>query len=358
MKSFLKTRSVYSGMVRLLDNFCDRYSLKTPVHHIYDIDDRVIFGHWLKKLKYIDQQYGKDGLGIEIAKLVTPSHLGISFYIALSSKNLRSYMEMPLQYISVWYDYMYKDIIIIDDEVLVSWEKPAYYSAGLHVRETAISEELQVAIIYQRLLALVGSNYQLFKKVELAIPKPKNTKLYENYFNCPVSFDAKRTLVKIPLNLCDIPFTTEDPMLLHLLTKTAAQMFKKMPKHIKILDNVNQAIIKSINVQNPKISVVAGYLNMSTRILQMTLKDQGLRFQDLLNKTRFTLAKQYLLEKNTSIVKISSLLGYKEQTSFNRVFKSWTGYSPMRWRDLNIKNSNLENEDVLEEIKQPIFDRL
>lgn len=344
MKSFLKTRSVYSGMVRLLDTFCDRYSLKTPVHHIYDVDDRVIFGHWLKKLKYIDQQYGKEGLGLEIANLVTPSHLGISFYIAMSSKNLRSYMEMPLQYISVWYDYMYKDVRIIDDEVLVSWEKPAYYSAGLYVRETAISEELQVAIIYQRLLALVGENHQYFIKVELAIPKPKNTKLYENYFNCPVSFDAERTLVKIPLSLCDVPLATQDPMLLHLLKRTASDMFNKLPKHLKLLENVNQAIIKSINAQDPRISVVAGYLNVSTRTLQMALKEQGVRFQDLLNKARLTLAKQYLLQEDISIVDISSLLGYQEQTSFNRVFKTWTGYSPMRWRDLNIENTNAENK--------------
>lgn len=323
-------------MVRLLDTFCDRHSLKSPVHHIYDVDDRVIFGQWLKKLKYIDQQYGKEGLGLEIANLVTPSHLGISFYIAMSSKNLRSYMEMPLQYISVWYDYMYKEIRVIDNEVWVFWEKPAYYSAGLYIRETAISEELQVAIIYQRLLALVGKSHQHFIKVELAIPKPKNTKLYEDYFHCPVSFEAERTLVKIPLSVCDVPFTTEDPMLLHILKRTASDMFNKMPKHLKLLENVNQAIIKSINAQDPRASVVAGYLNMSTRTLQIALKEQGVSFQNLLNKARLTLAKQYLLQKDISIVEISSLLGYQEQTSFNRVFKSWTGYSPMRWRDLNI----------------------
>lgn len=346
MESFLKTRSVYSGMVRLLDAFCNKYSLKTPVHQIYNTDDRVVFGQWLKKLKYVDQQYGKEGLGLEIAKLVNASHLGVSFYMAMSSKNLRNYIEMPLQYISVWYDYTYKEIRIIDNEVLVSWEKPAYYCAGFYVRETAISEELQAAILYQRLRLLVGDNYQHFTKVELAIPKPKNTRLYENYFNCPVSFDADRTLLKTPLSVCDVPLATEDPMLLHLLQKTASQMFDKMPKQTKFLENVNQAIIKSINAQDPRVCTVAGYLNMSTRLLQKALKEKGVRFQDLLNKARLTLAKQYLLEKNISIVEISSLLGYKEQTSFNRVFKSWTGYSPMRWRDLNIEKIAETNESL------------
>ena len=323
-------------MVRLLDAFCDQNNLKTPVHSVYDLDDRVLFGRWLKKLKYVDQQYGKEGIGLEIAKLCHPSHLGVSLYIAASCKSLKNYTELPLQYISVWYDYMYKDVKTIDNQVQISWEKPAYYSAGLHVRETAISEELQVAIIYQRLLKLFPGNYEVFTKVELAIPKPKNTKLYEKYFNCPVSFDTERTLFRIPMNVFDAELSTEDPMLLHILKKPADQMFNNMPKHTKFLENVHQSIIKSIKAQEPQISVVAGYLNMSTRVLQMTLKDHGVRFKDLQNKARLILAKQYLLNKNTNIMEVASLLGYQEQTSFNRVFKNWTGYSPMRWRDLNI----------------------
>lgn len=339
MKSFLKTRSVYSGMVRLLDAFCEKNYLKSPINHIYDIDDRIIFSQWLKKLKYVDQQYQKEGLGLEIAKLSNPSHLGISLYIAASCKNLKSYVELPLQYISIWYDYMHKDVKIVGNEIIISWEKPAYYSAGLHIRETAISEELQVAIIYQRLLTLIGQNRDIFTKVELAIPKPKNTKLYQDYFNCPVSFDAERTLFKVQKSILDVQWASEDPMLLHILQKPADQMFNEMPKHTKFLENVNQAIIKSIKAQDPKVSVTAGYLNMSTRILQMALKDHGVRFQDMLNDARLTLAKQYLLNKNTSIIEISSLLGYQEQTSFNRVFKCWTGDTPMRWRELNIEKT-------------------
>jgi AraC-like DNA-binding protein len=336
MKSFLKTRSVYSGMVRLLDVFCDQNNLKAPVHNIYDLDDRVVFGRWLKKLKYVDQQYGKEGIGLEIAKLCHPSHLGVSLYIAASCKNLKNYTELTRQYISVWYDYMYKDVKTIDNQIQISWEKPAYYSAGLHIRETAISEELQVAIIYQRLLKLFPGNYEVFTKVELAIPKPKNIKLYENYFNCPVSFDGERTLFRIPENVFEADLSTADPMLLHIVKKPAEEMFNSMPKHTKFLENVYQSIIKSIKAQEPQISVVAGHLNMSTRVLQMTLKDHGVRFQHLLNKARLTLAKQYLLQNDISIVDISSLLGYQEQTSFNRVFKNWTGHSPMRWRSLNI----------------------
>ncbi len=336
MKSFLKTRSVCSGMVWLLDAFCEKNLLKSPVNHIYNVEDRILFNRWLKKLKYIDQQYQKEGLGLEIAKLCNPSHIGISSYIAASCKSLNAYIGLPLQYISIWYDYMYKDVSFADEEIIISWETPAYYRAGLYTRETAISEELQVAIIYCRVLQITGNAAKVFNKVELAIPKPQNVKLYEDFFNCPVSFNAERTLFKVAQYVFEIPLSSEDPILFQLLKKQADVMMGSMPKKITFLENVNQAIIKSINQQDPRIGLVATYLNMNTRSLQNALKEEGFRFQDLLNEARLTLAKQYLLKKNMSIVEISNLLGYQEQTSFNRVFKSWTGDSPMRWRELNM----------------------
>ena len=332
-----------SGMVRLLDTFCEKNNLKTPVNHRYDLDDRIIFHRWLKKLKYVDQQYKKEGLGLEIAKLTNNNHLGVSVYIAAACPNLKSYVQLPRQYISIWYDYVYKDVHFNEHDLVVSWAKPAYYAAGLHVKETAISEELQVAIIYKRLSAFIGESDKVFTHVELAIPKPKNVKLYEEYFDCPVTFNAERTSFKIPKQILEMPWVTEDAMLLHILKEPAETIFNKMPKHTAFLENVNQAIIKSINAHDPKVNIVAGYLNMSTRVLQITLKEHNIRFQDLLTAVRFTLAKQYLLDGKTNILEIAILLGYQEQTSFNRAFKSWTSYSPMRWRDLYLKN--IENRD-------------
>ncbi|MBI1452366.1 MULTISPECIES: helix-turn-helix domain-containing protein [Acinetobacter] len=335
MKSFLKTKSVGSGMAHLLDFFCEKNHLRSPVKHIYHIDDRIPLNRWFKKLKYVDQQYKQDGLGLDIASLSNASYIGISAYLATSCKNLSSYIGMPIQYISIWYDYMYKEVYFSDDEIIISWGKPAYYRANIFVRETAISEELQVGIIFQRVKQITGENTNVFNRVTLAIPKPKNTRKYEEYFGCPVIFDAELTSFHICKHVIEMPLSSEDPVLFELLKKQAEEMMKKMPKNSTFLENVNQAIIKSINLQDPKIGTVAEYLNLSSRSLQSMLKEQGVTFQDLLNNVRLNLAQEYLSQSDKSIIEISNLLGYQEQTSFNRGFKTWTGHSPMRWRDLH-----------------------
>ncbi|WP_155769208.1 helix-turn-helix domain-containing protein, partial [Acinetobacter gerneri] len=41
----------------------------------------------------------------------------------------------------------------------------------------------------------------------------------------------------------------------------------------------------------------------------------------------------YLKNSDLSISQITNLLAYKEQPSFNRSFKLWTGLTPLEWRN-------------------------
>lgn len=71
---------------------------------------------------------------------------------------------------------------------------------------------------------------------------------------------------------------------------------------------------------------------MSTRTLQRRLAEQGLQFQDVLDATRKDLAKIYIKDPSLGMLDIALLLGYSEQSSFTRAFKSWFGDTPSSWR--------------------------
>ena len=345
MQSFLKTKSVCSGMVRLLEEFCVNENLKPPVHHYYHFEERIPLYRWFKKLKDVDLNYKKEGIGLEIAKLVNASHIGITAYMVATCKSLIEYISYPIHYTVLWYDFTPKQLFFKDDTVVVSWELPAYYKVGLYQRETEISEEFQVAVMYQRILQLTRktSSDQIFVSIEFAIPPPKNPKIYEDYFNCPVIFNAERTTLVLSKELMEMQLDTYDPTLFNILVKQANSIIEDLPKKISFLDNVNRAIIKAISEQSPKVSTVAEYLDVTPRALQRTLKEHQLCFQTLLNNTRILLAKQYLQSGSLTIVEIADLLGYKEQTSFNRAFKAKTSYSPMQWRELNLDKAIVLN---------------
>lgn len=332
MKTFLKVKTVGSGMTRLLNDFCILHDLESPVSREYAIDEQITFGKWLKKLKYLDRQYRKESIGLEIGALINPTHIGISAYLANSCTKLSDFLELSAKYTKLWYNYMPKKISFNEKQFIVSWDKPAYLEAGLYTRETAISEEIQVSIFYHRLKQLVGDYSQIIDSIELATPRPSQTDIYEKMFNCPVKFDTEQTRIFLPREILDIPIAHSDPFLFQILCKEADRILAEMPKEDSFAEIVNNTIIRALQDNHAHIEYVARSLNISARVLQKNLKEKDLSFQEMLNEIRFNLAIKFLQDENLSIADISFLLAYRDQTSFNRAFKNWTGMAPSQWR--------------------------
>ena len=114
-----------------------------------------------------------------------------------------------------------------------------------------------------------------------------------------------------------------------------------MPDGSDFIRLVKIAILKSILNNEATIDTVAENLNLSIRNLQKILKNKNITFQELLKDTRFYLSKKYLLDDEMSVLQIAHSLGYKEQTSFIRAFKLWTGESPNQWKNSHKNISNI-----------------
>ncbi|KAF1028246.1 MAG: HTH-type transcriptional regulator VirS [Acinetobacter bereziniae] len=123
-----------------------------------------------------------------------------------------------------------------------------------------------------------------------------------------------------------------DPNLLGILSNYADTLLNEMPKQDSLRELINLSIIQALESNDVKIQTVAKFLNTSPRLLQIDLKNNGLSFRNILNNIRQTLAKKHLKNNKLLVIEIAFLLGYKDQTSFNRAFKIWTGLSPTDWR--------------------------
>ena len=51
-----------------------------------------------------------------------------------------------------------------------------------------------------------------------------------------------------------------------------------------------------------------------------------------MQEVRCLLAEQYLQDPHLSLQEIALLLGYSEQSAFQRAFKQWTQHTPQQWR--------------------------
>ena len=103
------------------------------------------------------------------------------------------------------------------------------------------------------------------------------------------------------------------------------------PTAAELLQDVRQHIHRQLP-QQPSLAMVAAALHMSNRTLQRLLQHQHTRFRDLLASCRHQAAVQYLAQGELSLQQISTKLGFAEQSSFQKAFKSWHGCSPGSFR--------------------------
>ncbi len=73
-------------------------------------------------------------------------------------------------------------------------------------------------------------------------------------------------------------------------------------------------------------------------VRQRQLASEGTSYRELLRDTREQLARSYLQERRYSLIEVSFMLGYLEQSTFTRAFKSWTGQSPGEFRKVGYES--------------------
>jgi YesN/AraC family two-component response regulator len=81
------------------------------------------------------------------------------------------------------------------------------------------------------------------------------------------------------------------------------------------------------------LDFIAESLDMSSAYLSVYIKEKtGANFSDHMNRVRIQKAKELLTSSNLSIQNIGEQIGYRNGTSFIRMFKKITGETPGEFR--------------------------
>jgi AraC-like DNA-binding protein len=95
-----------------------------------------------------------------------------------------------------------------------------------------------------------------------------------------------------------------------------------------VLDYVNQHLSEDIYVE-----LLADRLNLSSGYLSTYFKDKtGMNIVDYINETRIMKASTLLADNKLKIQDVSEAVGYRNITSFNRMFKKYMGLTPSEFR--------------------------
>jgi AraC-like DNA-binding protein len=77
---------------------------------------------------------------------------------------------------------------------------------------------------------------------------------------------------------------------------------------------------------------VSDQLGFAPRSLQRALHQRGACFRELQETQQRLLAEQMLKNPRLPLLRVATLSGFADQSTFNRAFARWRGESPGRWR--------------------------
>jgi len=83
---------------------------------------------------------------------------------------------------------------------------------------------------------------------------------------------------------------------------------------------------------------IASSVNLSRRSLQRKLRERGVTFSELLDRSRRELGLQYVRDAQHSLNEVAFLLGFAEPGNFSRAFRRWYGKSPSQYRHDSLSN--------------------
>jgi len=154
---------------------------------------------------------------------------------------------------------------------------------------------------------------------------------YEAFFDCPVSFDAPRSELRVEASILDTPMPLRDADTSAICQQQCQLLLARMSKSSGFVERVRQLIVARPGYF-PDIDHVAAKLNMTSRTLRRRLAEEGNSFQQILADVRYQLAREYLGTSNLRVEEIALLLGFSNAGNFSHAFKRWHGCPPRQFR--------------------------
>ncbi|MFO1386714.1 MAG: AraC family transcriptional regulator ligand-binding domain-containing protein [Chitinivorax sp.] len=279
---------------------------------------------WRQLLAQAADHLHDPALGLHLGASITPAHLGPLGYVLAASSNASAALQRYLRYQRLVHDVSPVRYELSGDELILEWNDDSR-AIGPHANQCGLAALVQFA----RQIAAPDTTPLAVYFVE---PAPANPAPYADFFGCPVSFEQPATRIRFAASLLQQPLRQPDATLATLLQGQVDALLAALPQQDHLLNDIRRRLSRRLLQGEPALEHIAADLHLSGRTLRRRLQQQGWHFRQLLEDTRRHLAEDYLRDPRLTLPDVALLLGYSEQSAFNRAFRRWTGQTPRMWQ--------------------------
>ncbi|GAA3917798.1 AraC family transcriptional regulator [Litoribacillus peritrichatus] len=287
-------------------------------------EDRIPIEHMTRLWEVAENATNNPAFGLDVAKQVTPMHFRSLGLLFISCNTLAQAFQKLADYYTLVSD---SGLIRLDrrpDQIGFIIEP----LKGVEVSPLAIDAFFATVLqLSNQFVAQSG----LVVSVSLKRSKPKPSKPWANFFNCPVQFEHEVNCLWLHRGLLENTSILGDP-------QSAAQNEAVVRNYLTAMnalswsERVKRAIHSVLLSGESNLSTVASVFNLSDRTLSRYLKEEGTSFRQLLQEKQNELAHYYLIKTALPVNEIAHKLGFSDTSNFNRAFLRWNQCRPLEYR--------------------------
>jgi AraC-like DNA-binding protein len=211
---------------------------------------------------------------------------------------------------------------ILDDVAV--WGYAVYYH-GTQAKDQFV--DAAAAVGFNMFRELSGASPDV---VLVSRPPPVDLEPYRKFYGRAPQFSAEQTGLMFPARLLDAPVPGADRQLRRMLEASVARYWAR--RKPSVTEQTIRFLRAAILFDRASLEEVARDLGMQTRTVNRRLEEEGTTFRDLLNKTRFDVAREMLVGTAMPVTHIALAVGYADASTFNHAFRRWAGTAPSEWR--------------------------
>jgi len=169
------------------------------------------------------------------------------------------------------------------------------------------------------------------REAHFSFAPPPHRNVYPLLFAAQLEFGAARAGYSFDEQYLDLPLQ-RDERALRTMLKRALPLTVLQYRRDRLLGARVRELLRSHAPQAGNAEQLALLLHMSPRTLHRQLREEGSLLQSLKDEVRHEQAAERLRRTHRPIKQIALEVGFKNEKSFSRAFRHWTGSSPGQYR--------------------------
>src|SRR5438132_7625554 len=160
---------------------------------------------------------------------------------------------------------------------------------------------------------------------------PEHRRVYPLLFPGPVHFDAEQAGFSFDAQYLALPLRRDERALRLMLGRALPLTVLQYRRDRLLLQRVRQ-VLRERPDEVHSAGSLARRLHVSTRTLHRQLQEEGASLQELKDEARRDHSVELLCRTDRPVKQVAAAVGFRNEKSFARAFKQWTGDSPSEYR--------------------------